>query len=202
MDADAEHHTHLGCRVAARQQAEDLPFSHAELISRAVEPDRVVHDRARHAAVEVSLAPPDRPDPLQQLARVSPLDDVAVSARDQRLANGLRPPVHGQDDDPKGRMERPQGPEQWKPVAVGQGQVKEQHIRTSVRHEVECLELGGSLPDDLQVVDAAQKEPQTFSHDIVIVDERDPDTAGGMLRRPREASIGLVRRLRVVREGT
>jgi hypothetical protein len=91
-------------------------------------------------------------------------------------------------------MERPEGPQQGKAVAFGKRQIEDEDVRTSPVDELERLLVGGSLADDLEAIDAAEDEPETFADEMVVIDERDPDRPLPGPRRSRRRGVPRVGR--------
>jgi hypothetical protein len=86
-------------------------------------------------------------------------------------------------------MERSERPQQWKAVAFGECQIEDEDVRTGAGDEIERFVVGGGFAYDFEAVNVIEHEPETFSDEMVVVDERDSDRPPPLPRWPPRSNI-------------
>ncbi|MCD6042265.1 MAG: hypothetical protein K0R40_1868 [Burkholderiales bacterium] len=87
--------------------------------------------------------------------------------------------MRGEENDARLRQARQDFPAGIEARPVGQAQVHQHHLRTQAARLGYRFGHRPGFAGDFESVDGAEQRAQARAHDLVIVDEQQPDRAGG-----------------------
>ncbi len=150
-----------------------MPSLASRLLVRA-DPDPL-EDSLRDRRVEQRLATGDAADRVDEVPAADLLENVPRGASHDRREQRLLVVVRRENQRLDRRVHRPHLTADVDAVSVRQPGVENRHVGAHGGHPAGSLQRRTGLPDDLDVVLVLEELAQPTPHDLVVVEQEDPD---------------------------
>ena len=161
----------VGVRHAVGEQLEDLPLARRQHVGLVLAGEERGHQRR----VDVTVALRDLLDRAHERLVRRLLEDVALRAGLEPAAEQRALGVGGEDQDLRAGHALGQQLRRLEAVHPRHADVHDDHVGLAPLRELDRGRAVGGLADDADVRRPREREPQSFAHDLVVVDDQRGD---------------------------